>query len=147
MRGMLDVVLCPKEIHRWNSKGVAQEAYLRHLLVAMSLSSKKQAEGNIQTFLRIRPSKKASGFFLEDDMNPGSLKVTLPESVKNDFVNNSKLHHAYHFNGILSMTASQEDVFKTVGIPAVQNALDGFNSTIFAYGQVSVTPKIITDMI
>lgn len=102
----------------------------------MSAAAKKQAEGNIQTFLRIRPSKKASGFFVEDELNEGTLKVTLPEHVKNDFVNNSKLHHAYHFNGIVHMTATQEDVFKKVGVPAVQNALDGFNSTIFAYGQV-----------
>ena len=33
------------------------------------------------------------------------------------------------------MSASQEEVFKKVGAPAVQKALDGFNSTIFAYGQ------------
>jgi len=26
-------------------------------------------------------------------------------------------------------------VFKKVGVAAVQNAIDGFNSTIFAYGQ------------
>lgn len=75
---------------------------------------------------------------MEDELNLGSLKVTLPESVKNDFINNSKLHHAYHFNGIVQMTATQEDVFQKVGVPAVQNALDGFNSTIFAYGQVGV---------
>jgi hypothetical protein len=102
----------------------------------MSAAAKKQAEGNIQTFLRIRPSKKASGYFVEDDMNPGTLKINLPENVKNDFINNSKIHHAYHFNGIVHMNASQEDVFNKVGVPAVQNALEGFNSTIFAYGQV-----------
>ena len=102
----------------------------------MSSAAKKQAEGNIQTFLRIRPSKKASGYFQEDDLNPGTLKITLPENIKNDFVNNSKLHHAFHFNGIISMNASQEEVFKKVGAPAVQNAIEGFNSTIFAYGQV-----------
>jgi kinesin family protein 6/9 len=30
---------------------------------------------------------------------------------------------------------SQQDAFRTIGIPAIQNALPGFNSTIFAYGQ------------
>jgi kinesin family protein 6/9 len=30
---------------------------------------------------------------------------------------------------------SQQDAFRTIGIPAIQNALPGFNSTIFANGQ------------
>jgi hypothetical protein len=37
------------------------------------------------------------------------------------------------------MTASQDDVFKRVGIDAVKNALDGYNSTIFAYGQTGTS--------
>ena len=39
-------------------------------------------------------------------------------------------------SGILPMECDQETVFRKVGQEAVQNALDGFNSTIFAYGQV-----------
>lgn len=30
----------------------------------------------------------------------------------------------------------QDEIFTTVGRDAVQSALNGFNSTIFAYGQV-----------
>jgi hypothetical protein len=101
----------------------------------MSSDLKKQAESNIQTFLRIRPSKKPSGFFSEDELNPGTLNFLLPENLKQEYINNSKLNYSFHFNGILPMTATQEDVYKKVGSAAVQNALDGFNSTIFAYGQ------------
>jgi hypothetical protein len=32
--------------------------------------------------------------------------------------------------------AKQEDVFHLVGLPLVENCLAGFNSSIFAYGQV-----------
>jgi len=95
--------------------------------------SKEQAEANIQTFLRIRPSKKPSGFF--ENVEGGSIKFNLPDQRVDGQVNNSKLQHSFHFNGTIDMTASQEDVFNKVGAPAVQNALDGFNSTIFAYGQ------------
>ena len=97
--------------------------------------SQKQAESNILTYLRVRPSKRPSGYFSIDDMDENSLKFNLPENIKLDFVNNSKLKHAFHFNGIIDMSATQEDVFKQVGTSAVQNAIDGFNSTIFAYGQ------------
>jgi kinesin family member 6/9 len=85
--------------------------------------------------LRIRPSKKPSGYFNVDELDNDSLKFTLPENVKLDFVNNSKTHHSFHFNGIINMNATQDEVFKKVGVPAVQNAINGFNSTIFAYGQ------------
>jgi kinesin family protein 6/9 len=96
--------------------------------------SKSQAEANIQTFLRIRPSKNPSGFF--EEVNGESIKFSLPENIDtSNYINNSKLKHAFHFNSTISMSASQEEVFKKVGAPAVQNALDGFNSTIFAYGQ------------
>jgi kinesin family member 6/9 len=91
----------------------------------MSKSEKEKAEGNIQTFLRIRPSKNPSGFFVQDDLDKGTMNIDLPESIRGEFINNSKLHHQYHFNGILPMDATQEQVFDTVGKAAVKNALDG----------------------
>jgi hypothetical protein len=89
---------------------------------------------NIQTFLRVRPSKKPSGYIQIDSLDPDAIEVNLPENFKSE-VDNSKLNHKFHFNGILPMDASQEDVFKKVGMAAVQNSFQGFNSTIFAYGQ------------
>lgn len=87
---------------------------------------------SIQTFLRIRPSKKPSGYFAADDLEPNSLKFTLPHNFRSEVINNSKKTHGFHFNGVIAMAATQEDVFNTVGVKAVQNALEGFNSTIFA---------------
>ena len=59
------------------------------------------------------------------------------------------LHHSLHFtllrfNGVIDARASQDDVFKKVGTAAVQNAIDGFNSTIFAYGQTGIYLYIYT---
>lgn len=94
-----------------------------------STKEKKEiSEGNIQTFLRIRPSKKPSGYFLQDDLDSETLQVNLPENYRSqsqEYINNSKLRHKYHFNGIINMDATQEQVFKKVGTAAVQNALDG----------------------
>ena len=100
------------------------------------MSKKKQGgDGNIQVYVRIRPSKQPSNYFAVDELEPDSLTFNLPDSYKSEYINNTKLKHSFNFNGILEMKASQEDVFKTVGTEAVQNALDGFNSTVFAYGQ------------
>lgn len=101
-------------------------------------NKKDNLDGNIQTFLRIRPSKKPSGYFIQDDLDNETLQVNLPENYRSqsqEYINNSKLKHKYHFNGIITMDSTQEQVFKKVGTAAVQNALDGYNSTIFAYGQ------------
>ncbi len=95
--------------------------------------SKAQAEANILTFLRIRPSKKPSGFV--ENIDGESIRFNLPDQRVDGQVNNSKLQHMFHFNGTIDMSATQEEVFNKVGGPAVQNAIDGFNSTIFAYGQ------------
>lgn len=104
------------------------------------MAAKKQADMNIQTFLRIKPSKTPSGYFHADEIEPDKLRVALPEHFRSDYIDNSKLNHAFHFNGIIPMNATQDDVFKQVGIPAVQNAIEGFNSTIFAYGQTGTCP-------
>ena len=96
-----------------------------------------EGEGNILTFLRIRPSKTPSGYFVHDPSIGGGdcILFNLPDTFKSDYVNNSKLKYMYQFNGIIPMSAGQDDVFKRVGDAAVRNAIDGFNSTIFAYGQ------------
>jgi len=104
----------------------------------MSTKAQKQAESNILTFLRVRPSKSPSGYFTQDELEQNSLSFNLPKPVKNDLsehINNSKLQHNFHFNGIIDANATQDEVFKKVGVAAVQNAIEGFNSTIFAYGQ------------
>lgn len=93
-------------------------------------------EGNIQVFLRVRPSKNPSGYFQHDDLEKDRINFNLPDNFRSsDYINNSKLKYSFQFNGIVDASASQEDVFKRVGVPAVQNAIDGFNSTVFAYGQ------------
>lgn len=101
----------------------------------MSSTKGKGADSNIQTFLRIKPSKQPSGYFSIDDLDPDSMNVVLPENYRSDFINNTKTRYGFHFNGIIDTNATQDQVFNTVGVSAVRNALEGFNSTIFAYGQ------------
>ena len=54
-------------------------------------------DANILTFLRVRPSKAASGYFRIDEMKSSVLHFNLPESYKpaSDYVNNTKLHYGY----------------------------------------------------
>jgi len=101
----------------------------------MSKEKKDDEGSSIQTFLRIRPSKKPSGYIEINPVEERSLSFSLPHGFKSDYINNTKLKHDFHFNGVIGMDAKQDQVFQKVGVAAVKNALDGFNSTIFAYGQ------------
>ena len=41
----------------------------------------------------------------------------------------------YSFDNVFGQYATQKEVFKTMIQPVVEEALDGFNCTVFAYGQ------------
>ncbi|KAM0882568.1 hypothetical protein ACQ4PT_032187 [Festuca glaucescens] len=42
----------------------------------------------------------------------------------------------FTFDAVADAASTQEDLFKLVGLPLVENCLSGFNSSIFAYGQI-----------
>lgn len=46
-----------------------------------------------------------------------------------------KNERCYQFDGVLSDTTDNKDVFKTVGEPLVYSALSGFNGILMCYGQ------------
>lgn len=93
----------------------------------------------ISIFLRVRPSKRPSGYF---NLDPETNEVLFSsgggggDSNTRVVANNAAtVQHTFRFNGLLGMKADQEEVFDRVAEPAVRSALDGYNSTVFAYGQ------------
>jgi kinesin family protein 6/9 len=93
-----------------------------------------EIDNNIKIFLRIRPTKKASGFF-ECNSNTGRVNFELPKEVAVGLVNNTRTMYDFNFDKIIGMESTQEEVFEDVAQPVVASALEGFNATIFAYGQ------------
>lgn len=98
----------------------------------MSTKVPNQAESSILTYLRVRRTRKPSEYIY---LEPNSILFSLPKTNLLEHVNNKKLQQTFQFNGVFNADATQDEVFEEVGVPAVQNALKGFNSTIFAYGQ------------
>ncbi len=92
----------------------------------------------IRVYLRIRPSPCPSNHFHVDDIDLNTIAIKIPKQ-EDKIVNNSKNTYKFHFNGILDEKVTQKDVFKSVGIPAIKNALEGYNSTIFAVSQLPST--------
>lgn len=105
----------------------------------MGRSEEEEDDSNgIQVFLRIKPSDNPTTYFQQDDIDLNYLSVKIPKKNEDELINNSRSGYSFAFNSILDETANQRDVFNTVGKPALRNALDGFNSTIFAYGEYQI---------
>ena len=93
------------------------------------------AAETIQVHLRLRPTKKNSGYFSQDSVDESIVRLNIPErGVSRDtgYVNNSKTQYNFKFNSVLDMPVKQGEVFDRVGRDAVASVLDGVNSTIFA---------------
>ncbi|EFO63107.1 Kinesin-9 [Giardia lamblia P15] len=82
----------------------------------------------ITVFVRMRPTPRVSPDIILDPNKTQMIvrNTVLPGAGTLNFTFNYIFH-----------SASQEEIFDSVGRPAVGNALDGYNSTIFAYGQTS----------
>lgn len=100
----------------------------------MSNDNQNGSAKGIEVFLRIRPSPLPSGYISQDDIDENQLIFKIPQEDRG-IVNNSRTHYSFNFNGILDQNTNQDQVFRTIGVPAVNNVLQGYNSTIFAYGQ------------
>lgn len=97
-------------------------------------SASSEEDSNVRIFLRVKPSKKPSGFFTWDE-DASQMKYDIPRDVAAGLINNSRTSYKFRFDAVLGMVTKQDEVFDRVGRPCVLNALNGFNSTVFAYGQ------------
>ena len=91
---------------------------------------------NVQVAVRCRP------------MNAEEKSSSMPSAVTCDTENKTvavnfgppgkKVMKNYNFDMLFGMYSTQDEVYQTVAKPIVDEALAGFNCTIFAYGQTGV---------
>ncbi|WAR02936.1 KIF6-like protein [Mya arenaria] len=95
---------------------------------------------NIKTFCRIKPTSLT---YPEHETSNSTLYLRVPELLK-DFNSNSKgsrstINHEFNFDHIFMQDASQQDVFDVAALEIVKGFLNGYNGTIFAYGQTALS--------
>jgi kinesin family member 11 len=100
---------------------------------ALSLNGTSSAGTNVQVAVRCRPSnaeekKTNQPTVITCDSENKSLKVSFGPAGK-------KISKNYTFDKVFGMYSTQEEVFESIVRPIVDEALAGFNCTIFAYGQ------------
>ena len=103
----------------------------------------------IQIYARVRPTSNPFGGLQtsaaassDHDATTRTDTITIdtenkdePPQSKYSKAPGSKLH--FRFNHVFGMQATQEEVFDTVAKQMIDTFLEGYNGTIFAYGQTS----------
>ncbi|XP_033751791.1 LOW QUALITY PROTEIN: kinesin heavy chain-like [Pecten maximus] len=98
----------------------------------------------IKTFCRIKPTPD---YYPEFEVSQETLYLRVPEVLR-DFSSVGKsrgavISHEFKFNYIFNNTATQDEVFDVAAKEIVEGFLNGYNGTIFAYGQTG-TGKTFT---
>ncbi|KAI3902664.1 hypothetical protein MKW92_050905 [Papaver armeniacum] len=81
------------------------------------------SDSGVQVIVRIRPpNADADDEIVVEKVSEESLSV---------------LDQTFTFDYVADTSSSQKDVYQLIGAPFVENCLEGFNSSIFAYGQTA----------
>ena len=96
-------------------------------------SKKKQNFDNVNVVVRCRPQNKREkrgkeSVIVQCNTQSSSISVNTMER-------KSKLTKQFTFDKVFNQYATQEEVYTSVVAPVVHEVLEGFNCTVFAYGQ------------
>ena len=100
---------------------------------------------NVKVVVRVRPLNTAEtreGYRMITKVNTidGTIKVEMPKKDANNAETPAKI---FTFDTVFAPEVKQVDVYNRVARPIVCNVLEGYNGTIFAYGQTG-TGKTFT---
>jgi len=131
MKDSQQSVLGSKVSQKGLNKREAQEARDDRLYQSTNKNTKTTA--NVQVVLRCRPIN-------ERELKLNTPRVLMTNSLKKtvDIEQNVKgksQRKTYTFDQVYNGDSLQEDVYNTTVKPIVDEVLDGFNCTVFAYGQ------------
>uniref|UniRef100_A0A6U5EEF3 Kinesin-like protein n=1 Tax=Corethron hystrix TaxID=216773 RepID=A0A6U5EEF3_9STRA len=100
----------------------------------MKYPLKKKSTEAVKVIVRIRPpstKEKKDGRQIITSADPYRGRI----EVKNPIADESEPPKCFTFDSVFAPTCTQKEVYDVVGAPVVQSVLDGYNGTIFAYGQ------------
>ncbi|GFR47811.1 hypothetical protein Agub_g9588 [Astrephomene gubernaculifera] len=102
--------------------------------IAKAAPAAGENEGvNVQVLLRCRPMSDKE--IAERTPQVISCNEVLREATLYQNVGGKQMSRTFRFDKVFSSEASQEKLFKQAIVPIVQEVMEGFNCTIFAYGQ------------
>ncbi|RHY32570.1 hypothetical protein DYB32_002426 [Aphanomyces invadans] len=114
---------------------MADDQEHQDLVDDVDATPREPSDNNIRIFLRVKPSKRVSGFFTWEE-EQGALEYNIPKDVAAGLINNSRTQcRKFSIASAVLVFKSTAPPLSSLDSRACVSALDGFNSTIFAYGQ------------
>lgn len=93
---------------------------------------------NVKVAVRVRPFNKRElglGSKCVVEVRPDGSSVTIADPAADPGVSAPPEPKAFAFDYAFDTDSTQQDVYARVGRPLLEQALRGFNATVFAYGQ------------
>ena len=97
------------------------------------------ATASVQVVVRLRPlneREKKHGTLPVISASTSDKTVTVIKGTGSRQVKSS-----YKFDNVFTSFSTQEDVFEATLQPIIRDVLNGYESTVFAYGQVCILPR------
>eukprot|EP00928_Gymnodinium_smaydae_P074362 TRINITY_DN5741_c0_g2_i1.p1 TRINITY_DN5741_c0_g2~~TRINITY_DN5741_c0_g2_i1.p1 ORF type:complete len:1176 (-),score=203.57 TRINITY_DN5741_c0_g2_i1:156-3683(-) len=96
---------------------------------SLQRAKSQEIQDKVCVAVRVRPlSQKELREGGKSSVDVSASQVTLTVDVKQPPMR-------YNFDNVFDSGASQEQVYKSLGLPLLDRALEGYNCTVFAYGQ------------
>lgn len=100
-------------------------------IIINNIKMDKSSASNIKVFCRFRP-------FNAQELANNAEKIHRIHNKKQLIIKDSNRQEiSFMFDHVFETTTTQEEVYRTLGQPVLENILSGFNGTIMAYGQTS----------
>ena len=101
------------------------------------MESKDKASGNVMVVCRARPLNnkeidKGAKCCLDFAKDKKNISINMTNETSSAFGSNK-----FIFDHVFDMKSTQKEVYDVAARPIIDSVLDGFNGTIFAYGQTS----------
>ena len=98
----------------------------------------KEKNKNIRVYIRFRPLN-----IIEQELLSSNIGFEIPEFLENEIVkiknhkneNENYNNQLYKFDKVFKNDTSQKNIYEIVGKEIVKDVMEGYNGTIFAYGQ------------
>lgn len=124
----------------------AENSELNSKMANSPIPPKTAASECVKVVVRCRPMTEKEirdGHERILDMNPSRGVVELSQLSKNQISESSSTRKGFTFDAVYDWNSQQNDIYNETARPLVDCVLEGFNCTIFAYGQTG-TGKTFT---
>ncbi|OMJ90760.1 hypothetical protein SteCoe_6838 [Stentor coeruleus] len=91
-------------------------------------------KSSIRVIIRTRPTANFASKNLKIDIEKKTIEAFIPKDSDQGLINNQQENWKFKFDEFLH-NSTQEEVYDTCGRDIIHSVLEGYNGTVFAYGQ------------